>query len=60
SSVDDAVAAVRAAERIDRAAVRRSVEQRFDVNRMVDEYLEVYRRVVEHHRVERDGATDAP
>jgi glycosyltransferase involved in cell wall biosynthesis len=59
-SVDDAVAAVRAAERIDRVAVRRSVEQRFDVNRMVDEYLEVYRRVVEHHRVGRDGGTDAP
>ena len=36
--------------RLDRAAVRASVERRFDVERMVDEYLEVYRRIVELHR----------
>jgi glycosyltransferase involved in cell wall biosynthesis len=45
-SLDEAVAAVHAAERLDRAAVRASVEQRFDVNRMVDDYLALYRRIV--------------
>ena len=31
---------------LDRSAVRSSVEQRFGVDRMVDEYLDVYRRIV--------------
>ena len=47
----EAVAAVHASAGLDRAAVRASVEQRFDANRMVDDYLALYRRVVEHHRV---------
>jgi len=34
------------ARRLDRAAVRASVEQRFDVARMVDDYLRLYRRIV--------------
>ena len=45
-SLDEAVAAVHASGDMDRLAVRASVERRFDVERMVDEYLEVYRRVV--------------
>jgi glycosyltransferase involved in cell wall biosynthesis len=45
-SPDEAVAAVHASGRMDRRGVRASVEQRFDVERMVDEYLEVYGRVV--------------
>jgi glycosyltransferase involved in cell wall biosynthesis len=45
-SVDEAVAAVRRVEGLDRAAVRASVERRFDVNRMVDDYLALYRRIV--------------
>jgi glycosyltransferase involved in cell wall biosynthesis len=45
-TVDDAVAAVRAAKTLDRKAVRASVERRFDVQRMVDEYVAVYRQVV--------------
>jgi glycosyltransferase involved in cell wall biosynthesis len=45
-SVDEAVAAVRKVERVDRAAVRASVEGQFDVNRMVDDYLALYRRIV--------------
>ena len=49
-SFDEAVAAVHASESIDRLAVRSSVEDRFDANRMVDEYLAVYHRVVEQHR----------
>jgi len=44
---DDAVDAVETVGRLDRAAVRASVERRFDVSRMVDEYIEVYRRIVE-------------
>jgi glycosyltransferase involved in cell wall biosynthesis len=48
-SIDDAVAAVHASSAVDRMAVRASVEQRFDRDRMVDEYLTVYQRVVDHH-----------
>ena len=44
---DDAVDAVQTVGRLDRAAVRASVERRFDVSRMVGEYIEVYRRIVE-------------
>ena len=45
-SSDEAVAAVHASKGLDRMVVRASVEQRFDVNRMVDEYLALYRRIV--------------
>jgi glycosyltransferase involved in cell wall biosynthesis len=44
---DEAVAAVHASEALDRAAVRASVEARFGVDRMVDDYVALYRRVVE-------------
>ena len=46
NSLDEAVAAVHASGDIDRLAVRASVERRFDVQRMVDEYLDVYQRVI--------------
>ena len=55
NSVDDAVAAVTASGGMDRVAVRTSVEQRFDVTRMVDQYLAVYRRVVRYRRTGRAG-----
>jgi glycosyltransferase involved in cell wall biosynthesis len=48
--IDEALAAVQAARDIDRLAVRASVEHRFDVERMVSEYLDVYRRVVAERR----------
>jgi glycosyltransferase involved in cell wall biosynthesis len=51
-TVDEAVAAVHAAKTLNRARVRESVEARFGVDRMVDDYLAVYRRVVELHRTE--------
>jgi len=38
--------AVREAEKLDRAAIRRGVVDRFGVDRMVDEYEEVYRSLV--------------
>ena len=52
---EEAVAAVHASSSLDRAAVRASVEERFDVERMVDDYLALYRRVVELHRDTRIG-----
>ena len=45
-TLEGAVAAVHAAERLDPDKVRSSVEHRFDVRRMVDEYIAVYRHVV--------------
>jgi len=44
--VAEAVAAVGRVWELDRAAVRASVERRFDVNRMVDDYLALYRRIL--------------
>ena len=48
--LDEAVAAVHAAGEVDRLAVHASVEGRFDVERMVDEYLDVYRRIIAERR----------
>jgi glycosyltransferase involved in cell wall biosynthesis len=47
---EEAVAAVDASSSLDRVAVRASVEGRFGVERMVDDYLALYERVVELHR----------
>ena len=46
SSLGEAVAAVDASASLDRQVVRASVERRFDVARMVDDYLRLYRSVV--------------
>lgn len=46
TSVDDAVTAVAAAATLDPNAVRASVEGRFDAERMVDDYLRLYREIV--------------
>ena len=51
-TVGEAVAAVHASAALDRAAVRASVEHRFDANRMVDDYLALYQRVVAQHRAQ--------
>ena len=45
SSLEEAAAAVEAAPGLDRTKVRASVERRFSVDRMVDEYLALYRRI---------------
>ena len=58
-SLDRAVEAVHASAGLDRTVVRRSVEHRFDSNRMVDDYLAVYRRVVELERTKRAAAGNA-
>jgi len=49
-TLDEAVSAVHESNALDRAAVRASVETRFDVDRMVDDYLALYGRVIELHR----------
>jgi glycosyltransferase involved in cell wall biosynthesis len=43
---DEAVAAIGRLGEIDRRACRRAVEQRFTVERMADDYLELYRRIL--------------
>jgi glycosyltransferase involved in cell wall biosynthesis len=50
TSVDEAVAAVGAAEGIDPHLVRASVEHRFDADRMVDDYLALYHQVLKIDR----------
>jgi glycosyltransferase involved in cell wall biosynthesis len=50
ASLAEAVAAVDACASLDRRVVRASVESRFDVNRMVEDYLGLYRSVVELRR----------
>jgi len=45
-NLGEADLAVREAEKLDRAAIRRGVVDRFGVDRMVDEYEEVYRSLV--------------
>lgn len=47
NGTDAAVEAVRAISSLDRSKVRRTVEDRFSHDRMVDEYIAVYQRVVE-------------
>lgn len=49
-TLDEAVVAIDDVRRLDRAAVRASVGYRFDVSRMVDEYLALYRRIVDPNR----------
>src|SRR5690348_5919065 len=47
---EEAVAAVEASSALGRAAVRASVEERFDAERMVDDYLALHQHVVALHR----------
>jgi glycosyltransferase involved in cell wall biosynthesis len=44
---DEAIAALGRIERIDRTACREAVEKRFTVDRMADDYLALYRRILE-------------
>ena len=46
-TLDEMVAAVDAVEVLDRAVIRREVEERFSVDRMVDGYLDVYEIVAD-------------
>jgi len=46
STLDEAAAAVGAAAGLDRARIRATVERRLAADRMVDDYLDLYRRLV--------------
>ncbi len=46
-TIDDAVRAVGEARLMEREAVRASMHPRFDVSRMVEDYLALYRRIVD-------------
>jgi glycosyltransferase involved in cell wall biosynthesis len=59
NTLDESVAAVHALAGIDRTAVRASVQQRFDAERMVDAYLAVYYRVVALERERRHAEAHA-
>jgi glycosyltransferase involved in cell wall biosynthesis len=49
-SHEEAVAAVAQAGELDRAAVRRSVQRRFHIDRMADEYIALYRSILDGKR----------
>src|SRR4029453_14623377 len=58
--IGEADLAVREAEKLDRAAIRRDVIDRFSVDRMVDEYEAVYRSLVARRVTgDRDASADA-
>jgi glycosyltransferase involved in cell wall biosynthesis len=60
ASLDEAVAAVGASATLDRRAVRASVVRRFDVNRMVEDYLRLYGVVVESSRLGHSKGVHSP
>ena len=47
SNVNEAAAAVARLQEIDRATCRRHVERRFTVERMIDEYVNVYEMIIQ-------------
>jgi glycosyltransferase involved in cell wall biosynthesis len=49
-NVDQAVAALPKLQRFDRNRCRQAFEQRFSVTRMTEDYLQIYRRVIEDQR----------
>lgn len=51
-TVDEAVAAVNDIPMIERSACRRVVEERFTADRMAEDYIDVYRRVLKMTRLE--------
>ena len=58
-TVDDMVEAVKRVDSIDRAECRRWVEQRFSVERMVDDYEAIYRRRISSAALRRRGTRAA-
>jgi glycosyltransferase involved in cell wall biosynthesis len=49
-NVDGAVAAASRLSQLSRPAIRRRFEERFTARRMAEEYVGVYRSLIEHHR----------
>jgi len=50
SSIDEAVSALARVRKLDRSECRRWVEQRFSADRMVEDYLKVYKKILTEHR----------
>jgi glycosyltransferase involved in cell wall biosynthesis len=50
TGIDEAVRAVADAASLDRSTIRRTAIERFDVARMIDEYVDVYRAVTSERR----------
>ena len=55
-TIDEAADAVRRCARLSPAAVRASVEERFSVERMVDDYIRAYQQIAEMERLNGTGA----
>jgi glycosyltransferase involved in cell wall biosynthesis len=53
NDIDAAVRAVGRAKELDRPAIRRVFEERFDAMRMARQYVELYGRAIERHRTKR-------
>jgi len=49
-SLDGMVASLERLDTIDRRACRRHIQQNFSLDRMVQDYIDVYRQVVEEHQ----------
>ena len=49
-SQEDAVAAVQAVDRLDRAFIRRYTAENFSCDQMVEGYIRVYQQVLEQHQ----------
>lgn len=49
-TLDEAVSAASDTGRLDRATIRRSIEGRFEADRMIDDYLHLYRQVIAEAR----------
>jgi glycosyltransferase involved in cell wall biosynthesis len=48
-TVEEAVAAAKAVGRLDRSAIRKTFERRFSSQRMAEDYLAIYRRLIEEN-----------
>jgi glycosyltransferase involved in cell wall biosynthesis len=51
NNVDEAIEAVARIQEIDRAACRRHVERHFTVDRMIDEYIQVYEMILQDEKI---------
>ena len=60
SSIDEAVDALRRINQIDRVACREWVAEHFTVERMVDDYMRIYERILSGSRLRRTGGTATP
>jgi glycosyltransferase involved in cell wall biosynthesis len=55
-SLEEAVEALKRVRQLDRSACRKWVEERFTAERMADDYLAVYRKILSGHKREADSS----